>query len=56
MLRSNVKRFNREVLEVDKAEGKVQLITFKVVLKSKYFVVALAKRPLGSMAKMPLKA
>lgn len=58
-----MKRFNREVLEVDKAEGKVQLITgkvqlitFKVALKSKDFVVALAKRPLGSMAKMPLKA
>ena len=40
-LRSYVKRFNREVLEVDEAEDKVQLITFKAGSKSKEFVVAL---------------
>ena len=38
-LRSYVKRFNREVLEMDEAEDKVQLTTFKVGLKSKEFVV-----------------
>ena len=40
-LRSYVKQFNREVLEVDEAEDKVQLITFKAGSKSKEFVVAL---------------
>ena len=51
-----MKRFNKEVLEVDKAEDKVQLTTFKAGLKSKDFVVALAKSPPGSMAEMLLKA
>ena len=51
-----MKRFNREVLEVDEVEDKVQLTTFKARLKSKEFVVALAKCPLESMAKMLLKA
>ena len=55
-LRLYVKQFNREVLEVDKVEDKVQLTTFKVGLKSKEFVVALAKSPLRSMTKMLLKA
>lgn len=54
-LRSYVKRFNMEVLEVDEAEDKVQLTTFKAGLKSKDFVVTFAKRPPGSMAEM-LKA
>ena len=35
LLRSYVKWFNREVLEVDKAEDKVQLTTFKAGLKTK---------------------
>ena len=35
LLRSYVKRFNREVLEVDKVEDKVQLTTFKAGLKTK---------------------
>ena len=35
-----MKRFNREVLEVDEADDKVQLTTFKGGLKSKEFVVA----------------
>ena len=39
-----------EVLEVDKVEDKVQLITFKAGLKSKEFVVTFTKSPLGSMA------
>lgn len=54
-MRSYVKRFNKEVLEVDEAEDKVQLTMFKAGLKSKDFVVALAKSPLRSMAKMLLK-
>ena len=44
-LRSYVKRFTREVLEVDEAYDKVQLTTFKAGLKSREFVVALAKSP-----------
>ena len=43
-LRSYVKRFNREVLEVDKAEEKVQLTTFKAVLKSKNLVAEVHER------------
>ena len=35
-----MKRFNREVLEVDEADDKVQLTMFKAGLKSKEFVVA----------------
>ena len=44
-LRSYVKRFNREVLEVDEVDNKVQLTTFKAMLKSKDFVVTLSKSP-----------
>ena len=51
-----MKRFNKEVLEVDEAEDKVQLTMFKASLKSKDFVVAFAKSPLESMAEMLLKA
>ena len=45
-LRSYVKRFTRETLEVDEADDKVQLTTFKVGLKFREFVVALVKSPL----------
>lgn len=55
-MRSYMKRFNKEVLEVDEAEDKVQLTMFKAGLKLKYFMVSLAKSPPGSMAKMLLKA
>ena len=51
-----MKRFNKEVLEVDEAEDKVQLTIFKAGLKSKEFVVAFVKNPLDSMTKMLLKA
>ena len=44
-LRSYVKRFTRETLEVDEADDKVQLTTFKASLKSKEFVVSLMKSP-----------
>ena len=54
-LKSYVKRFNREMLEVVEVEDKMQLTTFKVRLKSKEFVVALAKSPPGSMEEMLLK-
>ena len=40
-----MKRFNREVLEVDEVDNKVQLTTFKAMLKSKDFVVTLSKSP-----------
>ena len=55
-LRSYVKRFNWEVLEVDEAEDQVQLMTFKAGLRSKEFVVALAKSPLTSMIDLLMKA
>ena len=42
-LRSDVKHFTKEVLEVDEADDKVQLTTFKAGLKSREFVVALMK-------------
>ena len=51
-----MKRFNKEVLEMDKAEDKVQLTIFKAGLKSKEFVVTFAKNPPDSMTKMLLKA
>lgn len=55
-LRSYVKRFNKEVLKVDEAKDKVQLTTFRDDLKSKDFVIALAKSPPRSMTKILLKA
>ena len=55
-IRSYVKCFTKEVLEVDEVDNKVQLTTFKAGLKSRKFVVALAKSPLKMMAKMLLKA
>ena len=51
-----MKRFTRETLEVDEANNKVQLTTFKVGLKSREFMVSLAKNPPKTMAEMPLKA
>ena len=55
-LRSYMKHFTREVLEVDEADDKVQLTTFKTSLKSTEFVVALAESPTKLMAEMLLKA
>ena len=43
-------------MEVDEANDKVQLTTFKAGLKSREFVVSLAKNPPNTMAKMLLKA
>ena len=51
-----MKQFNKEVLEVDEAEDKVQLTIFKADFKSKEFVVTLAKNHPNSMTKMLLKA
>ncbi|XP_075665508.1 uncharacterized protein LOC142635193 [Castanea sativa] len=55
-LRLYVKRFTRETLEVDDVDDKVQLTTFKVGLKSREFVVSLAKNLPKTMAEMPLNA
>ena len=55
-MKSYVKCFTRETLEVDEANDKVQLTTFKVRLKSKEFVVSLTKNPPKMMAEMLLKA
>ena len=54
-LRSYVKRITRETLEVDEADDKMQLATFKAKLKSRDFVVSLAKNPPKTMAKMLMK-
>ncbi|XP_050241228.1 uncharacterized protein LOC126690138 [Quercus robur] len=54
-LRSYVKRFTRETLEVDEADDKVQLTTFKVGLRSRDLVASLAKNPVKTMAEMLLK-
>ncbi|XP_050256497.1 uncharacterized protein LOC126701998 [Quercus robur] len=55
-LRSYVKRFTRETLEVNEVDDKVQLTNFKAGLKSREFVVSLTKNPLKTMAEMLLKA
>ena len=55
-LRSYVKRSTWETLEVDEADDKVQLTTFKAGLKSREFVASLAKNPPKTMAEMLLKA
>ncbi|XP_065619073.1 uncharacterized protein LOC136063094 [Quercus suber] len=55
-LRSYVKRFTRETLEVDEADDMVQLTTFKAGLRSRDLVTLLAKNPLKTMAEMLLKA
>ena len=51
-----MKRFTRETLEVDEADDKVQLTTFKAKLRSRDLVASLTKNPLKTMAKMLLKA
>ena len=51
-----MKHFTRETLEVDEADDKVQLTTFKVGLRSRDLVASLTKNPLKTMAKMLLKA
>ena len=55
-LRSYVKHFTRETLEVDEADDKVQLTTFKVGLRSRDLVALLVKNPPKTMAEMLLKA
>ena len=55
-LRSYVKRFTHETLEVDEADDKVQLTTFKAGLRFRDLVASLAKNPLKMMAEMLLKA
>ena len=55
-LRSYVKRFTRETLEVDEADDKVQLMTFKAGLRSRDLVASLVKNPPKTMAEMLLKA
>ena len=51
-----MKRFTRETLEVDEADNKVQLTTFKAGLRSRDLVASLAKNPPRTMAEMLLKA
>ena len=55
-LRLYVKRFTRETFEVDEADDKVQLTTFKARLRSRDLVSSLMKNPLKKMVEMLLKA
>ncbi|XP_065619904.1 uncharacterized protein LOC136063439 [Quercus suber] len=55
-LRSYVKCFTRETLEVDEADDKVQLMTFKAGLRSRDLMASLTKNPPKTVAKMLLKA
>ncbi|XP_030970864.1 uncharacterized protein LOC115991296 [Quercus lobata] len=55
-LRSYVKQFTRETLEVDEVDDKVQLTTFKAGLRSRDLVTSLAKNPPKMMAEILLKA
>ena len=55
-LRSYVKCFTSKTLEVDEADDKVQLTTFKGGLRSRDLVALLAKNPPRTMAEMLLKA
>ena len=51
-----MKRFTRKTLEVDEADDKVQLTTFKARLRSKDLMASLAKNPLKTMVEMLPKA
>ncbi|XP_030970236.1 uncharacterized protein LOC115990553 [Quercus lobata] len=55
-LRSYVKHFTRETLEVDEVDDKVQLTTFKAGLRSRDLVASLVKNPPKMMAEMLIKA
>ena len=55
-LKSYVKRFTCETLEVDKANDKVQLTTSKAGLRSRDLVASLTKNSPKTMAEMLLKA
>ena len=51
-----MKRFTQETLEVDEANDKVKLTTFKAGLRSRDLVASLAKNPPKTMVEMLLKA
>ena len=51
-----MKCFTRATLEVDEADDKVQLMTFKAGLRSRDLVASLVKNPPKTMAEMLLKA
>ena len=50
-----MKRFTRETLEVEEADDKVQLTTFKAGLTSRELVASLVKNPPKTIAEMLLK-
>ena len=54
-LRSYVKHFTREILEVDETNDKVQLTNFKAGLKSREFMVPLAKNPPKTITRTSVK-
>ena len=56
ILRAFVKRFNREILEVDEADDQVLLIDFPARLTSEDFIFAMAKSPPTMMKDLMFKA
>ena len=56
ILRAFVKRFNREILEVDEADDLVLLIDFQAGLTSEDFIFAMAKSPPTTMTNLMFKA
>ena len=50
-----MKRFTREILEVDETNDKVQLTNFKAGLKSREFIVSLAKNPPKTITRTSVK-
>ena len=51
-----MKCFTRKTLEVDEADNKVQLMTFKAGLRSRDLVASLAKNPPKTMVEMLIEA
>ena len=56
ILRAFVKRFNKEILEVDEVDDQVLLIDFQAGLTSEDFIFAMAKSPPTMMTDLMFKA
>ena len=55
ILRAFVKRFNKEILEVDEVDDQVLLIDFQARLTSEDFIFAMAKSPPTTMTDLMFK-
>lgn len=54
-MRAFVKRFNREIIEVDETDDQVSLIDFQASLTSEDFIFAMAKSPPTTMTDLMFK-